>query len=65
MAWTVLLLAPPVRAPSRQTPPRGKLRLLDQLIRFPVDLDQVMGGLGGGGGVNTTRVGPWGAGVTT
>lgn len=43
-------------------PPRGKLRLLDQLIRFPVDLDQVMGGLGG---VNTTRVGPWGAGVTT
>lgn len=44
-------------------PPRGKLRLLDQLIRFPVDLDQVIGGLGGG--VNPTRVGPWCAGVTT
>lgn len=28
-------------------PPRGKCRLLDQLIRFPVDLEQVMVVLGG------------------
>lgn len=28
---------------------RGKLRLLDQLLRSPVDLDQVMGGGEGGG----------------
>lgn len=36
-------------------PLQGKLRLLDQLIRFPVDLDRVMEGLEG---VGKTRVGP-------